>query len=110
MKAWELMEQLQGRDPSGPIIIHLEGNRRIGTELELSPPSRRKIEIEVALPDEEIEQLEQNVASLEGMVDDLQSALQNITKAWEVYQEDKCLPPLKQAIEDATEISTRAKP
>lgn len=105
MKAWELMEQLQGRDLSGQITVHLEGNDRCTTDIELSPPSQREIEIGVPLPYEELAELEQNVEILESMVDDLQSALQKISHAF-----IKGGAPLTQAIEDAKEISTREKP
>lgn len=116
MKAWELMEQLRGRDPSGEVVLTLNGGFKGGfkyaAKFDLSSPAHRRIVLETDSEEIGVDttELEDEVAALGGMVDDLQSALQKITKALDDYREDKCLPPLEQAIEDARDISTKEKP
>lgn len=117
MKTWELIEQLQGRDPSGEVVLTLAGEGfKYAANFDLSPPANRRVILETDAEDIGVDttELDVKVAALEVMVEDLQSALQKITAAMDEYNEGEGgterLRELRQAIENARDISTKEKP
>lgn len=110
MKVWELIEQLQGRDPSGEVVLTLSGDGfKYVAAFNLTPPANRKCVIEADPEDIGVntDELKDNITSLENMVDDLQSALQQTIHA---YEHPDTPGLMRAAIEDAKEPSTRSYP
>lgn len=116
MKVWELIEQLQGRDPSGEVVLTLSGDGfKYVAAFDLTPPANRKCVIEADPEDIGVNTvaLGRTIEHLGNMVDDLQSALQQVIRAHTEHERSgslEALVSLRAAVADAKEISGRERP
>lgn len=81
MKVWELMAQLQGRDPSGEVVLTLAGaDFKYVACFDLTPPANRQCIIE-ADPEDigiDLDAHQQEIDQLCETIEDLTSALEQL--------------------------------